>query len=451
MIERTALCVAAIAALLSGGCKKTTHDKVDSWLHTSSGPDKLRGALKDSSLDADLRAHAAQNLVRLGSTDMAFEVLEAVPEPSRTEIATKLAPRLWENARIDQPMAVPSTMQSTAKDALFRLRPLASAETRMQIDTYLIDWLTGGWYEGRAGTGVVPGAAIVRAIGAPAGSRMIAALDSVIARPANAKGTVKIGDTLLLGVAVCGTPESVGKLLELVTSGQLVKLDPTLPGRAIDALIIAYLRPEDFEPTAPAALAANADRLAALARDESRPPAVVQGAIDLLRAAGMPSCLRPLVGMISEPHANPRYRWIAAQRALDCGKLEALAPVLEALPVNADYAVADLEGTVWERATTLGPRSQVAKEARKFLSSNSWVARVSGAEMLARLAEPASATSDAAAIRALAGDATPARGWWGDQEGVPAAKRKAIPTVGALAADAAKRLEELAKPGQKKG
>jgi hypothetical protein len=446
-----ALCVAAIAALLAGGCKKTTHDKVDSWLRTANGAGKLRGALEDSSLDADLRAHAAQNLIRLGAIDDTFEALGAMPEASRTEVAAKLAPRLWENARMDKPMGVPSATQSNAKDALFRLRALASAETRVQIDTYLTDWLTGGWYEGRSGTGVIPGAVIIRGIGPAAAPRMIAAVDSVIAKPADAKGSVKIGSELLLGLAVTGAPEAVGKLLDLVTSGQLAKLDPTLPQRAMDALVIAYLRPEDFDPAPPQALAGNADRLSALARDDNQPTGVVQAAIDLLRAAGMPACLKPLVEMISEPHGNPRYRWIAAQRALDCGKLEALAPVLQALPAKGDYAKVDLEGTIWERAGTIGPRAKVADEARTLLSSNSWVARVSGAELLVRLGDPATAAADATAVRALAGDGTPARGWWGDQEGVPAAKRKATPTVGALAADAAKRLEELAKAGQKKG
>jgi hypothetical protein len=440
-----ALCI--VAALLAGAaaCDKTSHDKVDEWLTTSKGHGKLKGALADGDLDPDLRAHAAQNLIRLGDEPAAFEGLEAASESSRPKIVAKLAPRLWENARMDKPMGVPSPMQSTAKDALFRLRGLADAETKAQIDAYLTDWLTGGWYEGRAESGVVPGAVIIRAIGPSTGPKMVAALDSVVARPPDEKGmTVKIGNTLLLGVAVTGAPEAVGKLLDVMRSGALAKSDKTLPERVMNALLVAYLDPEDFEAAPPAALAPHAAAFAELAKDETQAPTVVQGSMNLLRAAGMPACLEPLVGMISHPHSNPRYRWIAAQRALDCGKLEALVPVVQALPEKADTSLADLEGTVWERAASMGGRKQVAEKARTLLSSSSWVAKVSGAEILVRVGDPATAAADAAAVRALAGDPTPARGWWGDE-------KKAVPSVGKLLSDAAKRLEELAKPGLKKG
>jgi hypothetical protein len=446
MTSRSAvLCI--VAALLAGAaaCDKTSHDKIDEWLKTEKGTSKLKAALGDGDLDPDLRAHAAQNLIRKGEEAAAFDGLQQASEASRPKIVAKLAPRLWENARMDKPMGVPSPMQSTAKDALFRVRDMADADTRTQIDAYLADWLTGGWYEGRAESGLVPGAVIIRAVGPPAGPKMIAALDSVIARPPDEKGmTVKVGNTLLLGVAVTGAPEAVGKLLDVMRSGALAKADPTLPERVMNALLIAYLDPEDFEAAPPEALAPHAATFAELAKDETQPPTVVQGAMNLLRAAGMPACLEPLVGMISHPHANPRYRWIATQRALDCGKLEALVPAVQALPEKADTAMADLEGTVWERAVAMGGRKQVAEKARTLLSSSSWVAKVTGAEILVRVGDPATAAADAAAVRALAGDPTPARGWWGDE-------KKAVPTVGKLLSDAAKRLEELAKPGPKKG
>ncbi len=445
-----AMAAALLVAL--AGCEKVTHDKLDDWLSTRSGPEKLRKAVGDSDLDADLRAHAAQNLIRLGEEGAAFEAIEAASETSRKKIATKLAPRLWENARIDKPMAIPSPLQTTAKDGLYRLRALADEDTRAKIDGYLTDWLTGGWYDGRAESGVVPGEQIIRAIGPSSSPRMIAAIDRVIASPPDAQGaTVKIGDKLLLGVAVSGSPESVGKLLDVIRSGQLARQDKGLPVRAMNALIIAYLAPEDFPAVEPGALAPHVATLSELARDENQPATIIQGAIDLVQKAGMPACLDPLVGMVTHPHANPRYRWIAAQRALDCGKLDALIPVVEAFPVNADTARDDLEGTVWERATQMGSRKQVGERARTLLSSDSWVARVTGAEVLARLADPASAAADAALVRNLAGDRTPLRGWWGDQEDLPAAKRKKVPTLGEVAAGAASRLEELAKVGQKKG
>jgi hypothetical protein len=79
------------------------------------------------------------------------------------------------------------------------------------------------------------------------------------------------------------------------------------------------------------------------------------------------------------------------------------------------------------------------------------VARVTGAELLVRLADPATAAEDAARVRALAKDKTVLRGWWGDQADLPPRERKPEPTLGMVAAEAASRLEELARPGPKEG
>jgi len=445
-------CTVVLALALAAGCGKVSHDKIDDWLKTEKGPGKLRDALGNGDLGADLRAHAAQNLIRLGEEPAVFDALAAMSESTRKKIAAELAPRLWENARIDKPMAVPSTLQVSAKDALFRLRPLADEATRGQIDTYLTDWLTGGWYELRANTGAVSGARIIRTVGPGTGPRMIAALNTVIAGPADGKGSFKIGSVLLFGVAVTGDPEAVGKLLDLLAAGDLVKRDDTLPGRVVDALAAAYIaNQDDIEIAAPAGLAPHAARLAALAADDTQPRKVVSTVLDLIGITGMPACLDPLVHLISAPHANPRYRWIAAQRALDCGKVDALVPVVEAFPVKGEFSFDDLESTILERVKLYSPRKAVAERARTLLSSDSWIARATGAEILARLGDAASAAEDVQRLQALAGDKTVLAGWWGDQEDVPAAKRKRPPTLGAVAREAAAKLQELAKSGHEKG
>ena len=80
----------------------------------------------------------------------------------------------------------------------------------------------------------------------------------------------------------------------------------------------------------------------------------------------------------------------------------------------------------------LGPGA--AGPARQLLTSKSWVARMTGVEILERLGSQA----DAAALRRLQKDGTKARGWWGKD---PKEKKKPEPTLGALASAAANKLE----------
>src|SRR5690348_14460033 len=52
-----------LIAILVAGCEKTTHENIDKWTHTEKGPDKLRHAVADESIDPDLSAHAAANMM----------------------------------------------------------------------------------------------------------------------------------------------------------------------------------------------------------------------------------------------------------------------------------------------------------------------------------------------------------------------------------------------------
>ncbi|HWM88853.1 MAG TPA: hypothetical protein VNO33_23540, partial [Kofleriaceae bacterium] len=54
-----------VLALLVGfaACDNANHDNVEKWLATENGVEKLSKALRDSDNDADVRAHAAQNLI----------------------------------------------------------------------------------------------------------------------------------------------------------------------------------------------------------------------------------------------------------------------------------------------------------------------------------------------------------------------------------------------------
>ena len=111
-----------LIALLVAGCEKTNHDNIDKWTHTEKGPGKLKKALSDESIDPDLSAHAAANLIKMGKDPEVRQILDQMGQARRQAVIGKLAPRLWEIARIEGDMQMPRPIQVTAKDALVMLR-----------------------------------------------------------------------------------------------------------------------------------------------------------------------------------------------------------------------------------------------------------------------------------------------------------------------------------------
>ncbi len=436
---RVAACIAA-SVLVVAGCEKTTHENIDKWIGTRKGPSKLEDAVGNSDLSPDLPAHAAQNLIiALHEDQKVLKILERTPDEQRQAILAALAPRLWSDARIQGAMDRPSERQSEAKDALYFLRKLANDANRATIDGYLTDWLAGGYYEGRSRSGRVYGEVILRAIGPPAAPKMIDAANSMIA------GGFKLGDNLLLGLAATGSPAAVGKLLDIADA----KLkDSTLRERVFVCLYNVFVKPDEFEPAPASALEPYVDRLGKIILDESESNEVVDIAVHLVAVVGMPKCLAPLVAMVSFPHSNARFRWIGAKRALKCGGLAAVEPVIDAFPKEGSYRQIDLEDGLWGPIVASGTKAEVANLARKLLTSDSWLARLTGVEVLGKLRIRGAAEADAALVEKLADDKTKLTKWWGDQTDVPKKERKRPPTLGSRARKVAKELEELAKSTQ---
>ena len=79
------------------------------------------------------------------------------PRGAAPTVVQKLAPRLWELARVEGDMQLPNPTQVRAKDALVLVRKSADDATKAQIDGYLVDWYCVGSYEGRATTRCGPG------------------------------------------------------------------------------------------------------------------------------------------------------------------------------------------------------------------------------------------------------------------------------------------------------
>ncbi|HLU65908.1 MAG TPA: hypothetical protein VKZ63_06515 [Kofleriaceae bacterium] len=437
-------------ALLAGaplGCDKVDHENIDKWMSTEHGADKLRAALRSGEHDADLRAHAAQNLILHPESlfSVAKDALSDMEPSEQQEIMAALAPRLWESATqgLRDEMQVPSPGNAQAKDALFELRGFADEATRSKIDGYLIDWLSA-YYEGRAKVGRVSGRVIIKQVGRAAAPKLIEEARSTLARPPGPDGErLKVGDELLAGLAWTGDAEAAGLLMDMITGDYK---DTSLPRRAIAALHEAYVEPLAGTPLPGRdALLPHIDRLAAVARDENLPGVMNNDAVELISVVGPPECIPPFVELVSLPAAQEAFRWVGTQRGLRCGGAQAVVPIVEAIPSAASYERALLEKYVWKEIVGAPAPAKVAEQARQLLSSRSWVAKVTGIEVLGALALPDSAAEDAKRIRQLAGDRTRLTGWWGKQKDVPAAQRKKDPTIGQVATEVAGRLQGLAK------
>src|SRR3954470_23561959 len=178
------------------GCEKTDHATIDKWLRSSKGAEKLQQALVDDALPSELSAHAAANLVKRGDDQAIYAAFGTMGPGRRAEIIAKLAPRLWEIARVESERELPGAPQVAAKDVLVRIRKWADDPSRGAIDRYLIDWYCVVSYEDRAKGGANLGAAVLRMIGPAAAPKLIAVANGVVAAPGQGTVRNRIGDEL---------------------------------------------------------------------------------------------------------------------------------------------------------------------------------------------------------------------------------------------------------------
>jgi len=412
--------VLLIAAVTwSSGCEKTDHENIDKWSHTGKGPAKLQKAVADETLDGDLSAHAAANLIKRGDDRDVYGVLEAMAPGRRSAVIAKLAPRLWEIARVENDKDLPGAPQVMAKDALVRIRKWADDATRSQIDGYLIDFYCVSSFEGRAKVGANLGATVMRLVGPPAARRLTSVVNGVIAQPGQDKVKNKIGDELLIGLAATASPDAVKYVLDIA---RMDRGDPTLAKRAMSALYTAYVEPGGlFEVADTQALSPNLPAIVDIAKDDAQDAQVANDAVSLIRAVGVPQCFAPLLGMIGAPHRNARFKFVAANNALKCGGTKAILDVVRALPDAGAYAKDQVTAAISGEIAKMTPRDQAQAAARTLLSERSTVAKWIGMEALAAM----KATGDAPEVAALASSRERLIGYWGER-----AEGKEDPTLG---------------------
>jgi len=411
-----------LIALLVAGCEKTNHDNIDKWTHTEKGPGKLKHAVADESIDPDLSAHAAVNLIKMGKDPDVRQVFDQMGQARRQQVLTKLAPRLWEMARIEGDMQMPNPRQVGAKDALFALRKYGDDATKQQIDGYLMDWYGAPSYEGRANVGANTGASVVRMIGQPACKKLKQVTDGIIAAPGQDKAKNRIGDELLVGLAATGSPECVAYVLDIA---KMKRGDESLPTRAMAALYKAYVDPAGlFDLVDSAALVPNLDTITQIAQDDSMPPGAANDAVSLIRVVGMPKCLPALVSMVAHPHPDPRFKYVGANNALKCGGEKAILDTVHALP-DGPYEREELVGAVAGEIAKMTPKDAVLKDLHQLLDSKRTLDKWVAVEALAAMKIP-DETAKLASVRG----SEKLTGYWGDAT-------KPDPTLGQLAQDLA--------------
>jgi len=432
------------AVLITGCSDKTTHENIDKWRTTQKGAGKLAAALADESIDADLSAHAAANMIKSSRDTDVRAALDQMNAGRRAKVIAALAPRLWEMARIEGDNKMPNmASQVMGKDALAQIRKYADDETKKKIDGYLIDWYCVPTYDdakggGRATLGTIRGDVALRMVGPAAAKKMIEVANGVIAGAGqDAKAKNKIGDETLMGLAATCSPDTVKYILDV---SRMDRGDPTLAKRAFDALQVAYVDPGGlFEVCDRAPLAPNMDQLVAIARDDKTDGAAADKALALIAAAGAPACIAPLTGMIAHPHANTAFKYASAQAALRCGGAAAIADVAHALP-EGPYSQHELDGGVTGEIARLQPRDQVLAALRKLLDDKKPLAKWVAIEALAKM----KSVEDAPRLASLGGGEK-LMGYWGDQGSVAPKDRKQDPTLGQRAKELADQLRNSPK------
>lgn len=427
-----------IAVMVLGACgDKPSHENIDKWMNTEKGEGKLEAAFKNEGLDLDLSAHAAANLVKKGLDPQLRTGLEQMAPGRRTELVTKLSPRLWELARIEGDMQLANPTQVRAKDALVLVRKYADEKTKPVIDGYLTDWYCVPSYEGRANAGSTPGANVIRLIGPVAGKKLVHVVDATVSLNRTSTKKTRIGDEILLALAVSNDPDAAKYLVELARSKSD---DQTLATRAMSALYKAYVDSQGLFDVVPStSLVPTIDALTAIAKDENSTADAADDAVRLLRVIGPPACVAPLVSMVGYPHSNPKFKYVAADSALKCGGLLAVKDVVKALP-DGPYEQAELLGGVVVDITVMTPRSQVLSTFRDLLKEPGRLAKWVAIEGLAAM----KSTEDIPGLNQV-NSGEKLLGYWGDQSGVPAKDRKPEPTLGQRAKELASRLGQPSK------
>ena len=455
--------IGLLALVLAGGCK-VGQDDIDTWKGTVKGPGKMVAVILADKYDLSLRGYAALALVDMERHDVdgvveLLNALQSLDAGTRDKLIEQLTPGLVAlmNAKADVSADAaaqqgPPPRQVRAKDAAFALIPQAGPETRKALTAAVMAWYTID-FNGRSLSGNYSAEQVVRALGSPAASALVDALNAKLPQQALIKlaeligqlgdpGTKRRagqklvaieaemqGDAFLgwlkaqivqqLGDAAAKDPTRVDKAAQLnrdrfIDDGAIpaMKFLADQPEVASRLLAIASDKNPALVDRRTRALQAlegkvreeHLDALLALALDPNSPASVQDYAFDRVADIRSPKAIAPMWPLVQDA-AKQRLRWRAGELVLTLGGNAVLAEFFSKLPTAADvqYEPEELEGYAL-RMGQMTPLPSAVAAAQ--LSSPDWWDRVIALQFFERKGTEA----DAAMVSRLLSDTTPVKG-----------------------------------------
>jgi hypothetical protein len=182
---------------LASACAVTEEDIVR-WETTQRGPGRIVAVLMADKYDDGLRIRAGVALVEMeprtgdhaiNGLDELQHALEQLPEETRARIVDGMAPQLIAIMRGEGAGAAPADadtvppIQIRAKDASYLIIGWGSPETRSALTDGIVGWFVED-FNGRNLAGTYSAEQVVRALGAPAASRLVDAMTARIPQAA---------------------------------------------------------------------------------------------------------------------------------------------------------------------------------------------------------------------------------------------------------------------------
>jgi hypothetical protein len=188
----------------ASGCK-VGQDDVDNWKGTVKGPGKMVAVMMADKYDLELRSYAALALVDMERHDVdgvaeLLNALQQVDGNTREQLIQQITPGLVElmnapsqgGAGGDAVQPGPPARQIRAKDAAFALIPHAGDDSSKALTDAVVRWYTAD-FNGRSLSGNYSAEQVVRALGSPAASKLVDALDAQLPQQALVKLAELIG------------------------------------------------------------------------------------------------------------------------------------------------------------------------------------------------------------------------------------------------------------------
>jgi hypothetical protein len=476
---------AVLSVLLTGtGCKVTETD-LETWKETAKGPGKIVAVMSADKYDMPLRVRAAVALVDMERQDVdgVTELqngLQSLDDESRKQIIAGMVPLLEEamkkpgDAKDAEGNPTVPPHQIRAKDSAFLLISIADPQTRERLTKDVISWYVED-FEGRSLAGAHSAEQVVRALGAPAATVVVEALNIKLAQPAmvkiaelindlgNASAKQKAAQKLVaieremesdaylkwLESEVKKQLEKENKKVEQTSIKKMAELNRTnfivqgvLPAmkylagqKAVgDRLLQIASTPGDDKQTdrrvaALQALEGNVNKtqlneLLSLALDSKNPSVVRDYAFDRVGDIRSPDAIAPMWPLVENPK-EARLRWRAGELVLGIGGNSVLNQFFSKLPSGdkIEYPPEELEGYA-ARMSQMTPLPTSAAKAQ--LGSPDWWSRVIAINFFLRKGTKA----DVALVENLTGDTAQVKGkGWGKDDTVGSVAKRALASI----------------------